>query len=158
MKVLKKLSKNELCHLFISSFELERWALETTHDPPLPLYTFGIAVLVLFKKIRFFFLKYLSVVDEPDFYNALKPIQSPNLIGGEDLSTLTNHGPTFLNEPISQPIMNRPNFVEKPIPTLRPQAPHVRIDTCIVGDDSTCEIGKTMFLFLYAPCSWRIYT
>ena len=85
-------------------------------------------------------------MEEPDFTNALKPIQSPNLVGSDNLSPLSNSnnngGSTFFNEPISQPIMNRPNFVEKPIPTLRPQAPPVRIDTCIVGDESTCEIDK----------------
>ena len=85
-------------------------------------------------------------MEEPDFTNALKPIQSPNLEDSDNLSPLSNtnnnRGSTFFNEPISQPIMNRPNFVEKPIPTLRPQAPPVRIDTCIVGDESTCEIDK----------------
>ena len=46
-------------------------------------------------------------------------------------------------EPVSQPIMNRPsNHVDKLIPNRRPPAPPVRIDTCIVGDDTTCEIDK----------------
>ena len=49
----------------------------------------------------------------------------------------------YPKEPLSQPIMNRPsNHVDKVIPSRRPPAPPVRIDTCIVGDDSTCEIDK----------------
>ena len=87
-------------------------------------------------------------MEDPDYTNALKPIQSPELGGGgsseemQALPSINNPGSNFLNEPVSQPIMNRPDFVVKPIPTLRPQAPHVRIDTCIVGDESTCEIDK----------------
>ena len=45
-------------------------------------------------------------------------------------------------EPISQPIMNRPSYVDKLVPTRRPPAPPIRIDTCIVGDDTTCQIDK----------------
>ena len=91
---------------------------------------------------------FILAVEDPDYTNALKPIQSPELGGGgsseemQALPSINNPGSNFLNEPVSQPIMNRPDFVVKPIPTLRPQAPHVRIDTCIVGDESTCEIDK----------------
>ena len=45
-------------------------------------------------------------------------------------------------EPVSQPIMNRPSYVDKLVPTRRPPAPPIRIDTCIVGDDTTCQIDK----------------
>merc|ERR1719266_3072148 len=40
--------------------------------------------------------------------------------------------------------MNRPSnsHIDKVIPNRRPPAPPVRIDTCIVGDDTTCEIDK----------------
>ena len=49
--------------------------------------------------------------------------------------------------------MNRPNFVIKPIPTLRPQAPPVRIDTCIVGDETTCEMDKHEVCLTYLGVS-----
>ena len=106
---------------------------------------------------------FVAVLEEPDYTNALNPILSPNLAGSEDLiqplPSNTGHqgssapGGNFFDEPISQPIMNRPNFVIKPIPTLRPQAPPVRIDTCIVGDETTCEMDKHEVCLTYLGVS-----
>ena len=65
---------------------------------------------------------------------------------GLNTSPSVNHYPKQQQQPpqpISQPIMNGPpRVVDKIIPNRRPQAPPVRIDTCIVGDDSTCEMEK----------------
>ena len=55
----------------------------------------------------------------------------------------TNNGNRYApQEPVSQPILNRPSYVDKLVPTRRPPAPPIRIDTCIVGDDTTCQIDK----------------
>ena len=78
----------------------------------------------------------------------LNPIRPPNLSGNpsnfpNDLLSSSTNNRYPQPEPISQPIMNRPSgHVDKIIPNRRPPAPPVRIDTCIVGDDSTCEIEK----------------
>ena len=40
------------------------------------------------------------------------------------------------------PVGGQPTRISniKPGPTRRPQAPPVRIDTCIVGDNNTCKV------------------
>ena len=77
----------------------------------------------------------------------------PFVLSGHQGSSSAPGGNNFFEEPISQPIMNRPNFVIKPIPTLRPQAPPVRIDTCIVGDETTCEMDKHEVCLTYLGVS-----
>ena len=96
-------------------------------------------------KNRFYWIKYYSQFNTISLF--------PFVLSGHQGSSSAPGGNNFFEEPISQPIMNRPNFVIKPIPTLRPQAPPVRIDTCIVGDETTCEMDKHEVCLTYLGVS-----
>ena len=74
--------------------------------------------------------------------NPINPVPSPDLTTEQIEPYDLLSAPTInrYEKPVSQPIMNRQP--DKVIPVRRPPAPPVRIDTCIVGDDSTCAVEK----------------